>query len=90
MGPAVSHWQADLVETSRRKAKPGQCAKCGAAVLRGPDADRAAIPAVVDAQPVGRDPRPGDYAMFAGELHHLDAVRPGMTTWARHDCPEAK
>ncbi len=89
MGPAVSPWQADLVETSRRKARPGQCQKCGAAVLRGPDADMAAIPATVDALPVAREPRPGDYAMFAGELHHLDAARPDMTVWQRHDCAGA-
>jgi hypothetical protein len=82
-------WQADLIETSRRKAKPGQCARCGAAVLRGPDADMAAIPVVVDASPVGRDARPGDYAMFNGELHHLDATPPGRQVWQRHGCPEA-
>ena len=92
MGPEVTRpqrWQADKAEASRRKARPGLCGRCGAAVLAGPDSDMAAIPAVVDAAPVGRDARPGDYAMFRGELHRLDATRPDRQVWARHDCPEA-
>ena len=78
--------QAERVERQQRRARPALCPTCLAPVLKGPDADRAAIPAVVDLAPVARDAQPGDYAMHAGELHHLDAVRPGMTVWARHDC----
>ena len=83
----VTPWQADAAERSRRKARPALCTRCLHPVLAGPDADRAAIPVTVDAQPVDRPARPGDYAMFAGELHRLDAAQPGMTVWARHECP---
>ena len=79
--------QAEQQERSRRKARPAICPTCLAGVLKGPDADRAAIPATVDPLPVDRDARPGDYAIHDGELHHLDQVRPGMTVWQRHRCP---
>ena len=79
--------QAEQQERARRKARPALCPTCLAPVLKGPDADRAAIPATVDAWPVDREARPGDYAMFAGELHRLDQADPATTVWQRHRCP---
>ena len=81
---------AERVERQRRRARPALCPTCLAAVLKGPDADRAAIPATVDLAPIAREPRPGDYAMFAGELHRLDQVGPalaGRDLYQRHECP---
>ena len=78
--------QAEAVERSRRRARPALCPTCLAAVLKGPDADRAAIPAVVDPLPVDRDAQPGDYAMHAGELHRLDQADPATTVWQAHAC----
>ncbi len=82
--------QAERVERQQRRARPALCPTCLAAVLKGPDADRAAIPATVDLVPVARPARAGDYAMFAGELHYLDQVGPalaGRDLYARHGCP---
>ena len=82
--------QADRVERQQRKARPALCPSCLAAVLKGPDADRAAIPAVVDLAPITRPARAGDYAMFAGELHRLDMAGPalaGRDLYAAHRCP---
>ena len=81
--------QAERVERQQRKARPALCPTCLAAVLKGPDADRAAIPATVDPLPVDRPAQPGDYALFAGELHRLDQVAPalaGRDLYARHAC----
>lgn len=87
----MSGWQAEQAERSRRKARPGTCRKCGAAILTGPDADRAAIPATVDPEPVDRPARPGDYAIHAGELHYLDQPpldnRPAHR---KHTCQEGQ
>ena len=92
MGPEVTlppKVQAEQVERQRRRARPALCPGCLAAVLKGPDADRAAIPAVVDLAPITREPRSGDYALFAGELHRLDMAGPslaGRDVHAAHAC----
>ena len=81
---------AEQQERARRKARPALCPTCLAAVLKGPDADRAAIPATVDPAPIARPARAGDYALFAGELHRLDQVGPalaGRDLYQRHRCP---
>ena len=84
------HVQAELAERGRRKLRRLDCPKCGAPVLVGLDSDRAGIPVVADAAPAAREARPGDYAVFDGELHHLDSPEPSRApVHARHACGEA-
>ena len=78
---------AEQQERARRKARPVLCPKCGGPILVGPDADRAAIPAVIDPWHANRPARPGDYALHNGEIHYLDAVHPDTPVYARHRCP---
>lgn len=54
----VRSYVAARIAHEQRLAKPGNCPKCGAAILSGPDHDRMAAVATVDAEPVRPDLEP--------------------------------
>lgn len=66
-------WVADKIAVAARKASEATCARCGTPVLAGLDADRCALPVVVDA------------ARLTTALAELRALMAGRQTYALID-----
>lgn len=92
-------WLEEKINLGRRKASPATCARCGAPVLVGLDADVAALTMTVDVDPVGPADElrawaagRGSADLIAGELHrrepiHLTSATRRHRVHVEHRCP---